>query len=78
MATNPPGRLSAEIEFYETQKTKWLKSHRDDYVVVKGNDVLGFFKNFHEAYFAGYERFGAHVDFLVKRIAPQEPVFVVF
>ena len=78
MATNPPGRLTAEIEFYETQKAEWLKNHRDDYVVVKGNNVIGFFKNFHEAYRAGYEKFGASVDFLVKRIAVQEPVFVVF
>lgn len=78
MATAPPTRLNAEIELYETQKAKWLRSHRDEFVVVKSNEVLGFFKNFHDAYFAGYERFGANVDFLVKRIAPQEPVFVVF
>lgn len=78
MATNPPTRLNAEIEFYERRKVKWLRSHRDEFVVVKGNEVVGFFNNFHDAYFAGFERFGANVDFLVKRIAPQEPVFVVF
>ena len=78
MSAAPTNRLSVEIEFYESRKAEWLKSHLDDFVVVKDNHVLGFFKNFHEAYYAGYEKFGDNVDFLVKRIASQEPVFVVF
>jgi len=78
MAAAPPMPLSTEIEFYETRKAEWLKSHRDEFVVVKGNDVLGFFADFHEAYCKGVEKYGINTDFLVKRIVPQEPVFVVF
>lgn len=77
MATAPTS-LTAEIAMYETHKSQWLKTHRDEFVVIKGNDLLGFFPAFHEAYRAGVEKFGMNTDFLVKRIVPQEPVFLVF
>lgn len=78
MATAPPARLSAETELYEARKGEWLKSHRDEFVVVKGSDLLGFFTDFHDAYRAGVEKYGIDTDFLVKRVVPQEPIFVVF
>jgi hypothetical protein len=78
MSTAPPTRLTAELEFYETHKSEWLKSNRDEFVVVKNNELLGFFTDFHNAYSAGVEKYGMDVDFLVKRVVPQEPVFVVF
>ncbi|HMC30179.1 MAG TPA: hypothetical protein VKL99_05050 [Candidatus Angelobacter sp.] len=78
MSTAPPPRLTAELELYEAHKSEWLKSHRDEFAVVKGNHLLGFYANFHEAYSAGVEKYGINADFLVKRVVPQEPVFVVF
>ncbi len=78
MATAPPTRLTAELELYEAHKSEWLKIHRDKFVVVKGTDPLGFFIDFHDAYRAGVEKYGIDADFLVKRVVPQEPVFVVF
>jgi len=78
MSTAPPTRLTAELELYETNKHEWLRDHRDEFVVVKGNDPLGFYTNFHEAYSAGVAEYGIDADFLVKRVVPQEPVFVVF
>lgn len=78
MSTAPPTRLRVETELYETNKSKWLKNNRDQFVVIKGKDVLGFFAEFHEAYTAGVEKYGTETDFLVKRVVPQEPVFVVF
>jgi hypothetical protein len=78
MATAPPSRLTVELEFYEAHKADWLKGHRDEYVVVKGNVALGFFVDFQKAYRTGVEKYGIDCDFLVKRIVPQEPVFLVF
>lgn len=78
MAATPRIRLCAEMEFYETHKAEWLKGHHDQFVVVKGDDVLGFFADFHEAYCKGAEKYGINTDFLVKRIVPKDPVFVVF
>jgi hypothetical protein len=78
MSTAPPTRLSEELSFYEAHKSEWLKTDRDRFVVVKGKNLLGFFINFQEAYRAGVDRYGLDTDFLVKRVVPQEPVFLVF
>ncbi|HET9285120.1 MAG TPA: hypothetical protein VFR24_24485 [Candidatus Angelobacter sp.] len=78
MNTTPPTRLSVETQLYEAQKTEWLRTHRDKFVVIKGHNLLGFFDNFHQAYTAGVAEYGMHIDFLVKRVVPQEPVFLVF
>jgi hypothetical protein len=78
MGTASLNRLSAELEFYEAQKSEWLKSHRGEFVVIKGNDLLGFFEDFHSAFSSGAEKYGVGADFLVKRVALHEPVFVVF
>jgi hypothetical protein len=77
MATAPPTRLSTELELYEAHKPEWLQSHRDEFVVVKGKGLLGFFTSFHEAYSAGVHEYGADADFLVKRVVPQDAVFVM-
>jgi hypothetical protein len=74
----PLTRLSVETELYESHKSEWLKIHRDEFVVVKGTDILGFFSDFHQAYSAGAEKYGLETDFLVKRVVPQDPVFVEF
>lgn len=68
MATAPPTRLIVELELYETHKTEWLQSHRDQFVVIKEKNLLGFFGDFHEAYRAGVDKFGVATDFLVKRV----------
>ena len=78
MSTAPPTRLIAELNLYEAHKSEWLETHRGKFVVVKGKDLLGFFLDFHDAYSAGVEKYGIYSDFLVKRVVPQEPVFVVF
>jgi hypothetical protein len=77
MGTAPPARLSVETQLYETQKAEWLQTHRDKFVVIKGQNPLGFFDSFHQAYIAGVAEYGMDVDFLVQRVVPQEPVFLV-
>jgi hypothetical protein len=78
MSTAPPTRLTVELELYEAHKTEWLRDHRDEFAVIKDKRLVGFFGNFHEAYSSGVKEFGIAADFLVKRVVPQEPVFVVF
>jgi hypothetical protein len=78
MSTAPPTRLTTELELYEAHKAEWLRNHRDEFVVVKGNVPLGFFADFHGAYRAGVEKYGIDSDVLVKRVVPHEPVFLVY
>lgn len=78
MKENPSTALAAELALYEANKSQWLQSHPGEFVVIHGNDNLGFFSEFHEAYSAGVHEFGMNTDFLVKKVVAQEPVFVVF
>jgi hypothetical protein len=78
MGTASPDRLGAELEFYEAHKADWLTTEAGRFVVIKGSQLLGFFEDFHSAYCTGAEKYGVDSDFLVKRVALQEPVFVVF
>jgi hypothetical protein len=71
-------RLAVELDLYEAKKEQWLQSNRGQFVVIKDNEQLGFFSEFHEAYRAGVEKYGLKADFLVKRVLAQEPVFVIF
>lgn len=78
MATTPLRRLRVEIALYEVHKSEWLQIHRDKFVVIRGTSVLGFFVTFHSAYCTAVEEYGMDVDFLVKRVVPQESPFVMF
>lgn len=71
-------RLAKELEVYETLKPQWLRKHKGEFVVILGAEPLGFYPDFQAAYCAGVEKYGINTDFLVKRVAAQEPVFVVF
>lgn len=78
MGGTPSERLVVEAKLYEKHKSEWLRKYRDQYVVLKGENLLGFFADFHNAYCAGVQEYGIEADFLVKRVVSQEPVFVVF
>jgi hypothetical protein len=71
-------RLSSEIDFYKAHKHDWLQQHSGEYVVLKGNQVLGFHRQFNDAYLAGVRAWGPGVDFLVRQVLEFEPVFSVF
>jgi hypothetical protein len=78
MVTATPNRLAHELRLYDAHKTEWLRRNQGQFVVIKGSEILGFFREFHEGYYAGVEKYGMGVDFLVKRVVDQEPVFVIF
>ena len=55
-----------------------MSQHSGQYVVAKGNVILGFHATFEDAYRAGAQAWGLRADFLVKQIVENEPVFFVF
>jgi hypothetical protein len=73
-----PNRLSTELQLYRLRKDEWLGRHSGEYVVVKGEQVLGFYPEFAAAYTAGVAAWGAGVDFLVRQVLDFEPVYSVF
>jgi hypothetical protein len=78
VAAGEQARLASELDFYALHKDEWLAHHRGQYVVIKENSILDFYKTFEAAYRAGALTWGINTDFLVKQIVEKEPVFFVF
>jgi hypothetical protein len=71
-------RLAVELAYFARHKSQWLAQKTGDYVVIKNDDLLGFYPNFEVAYRAGARAYGLNTDFLVKQVLEHEPVFFVF
>jgi hypothetical protein len=66
-----------EVE-YATYKARLpeLLAHEGEYVLIKGEEVVGFFKTSRAAVREGYRRFGM-VPIFVKKVAAVEPVIYI-
>jgi hypothetical protein len=65
--------LNREQAIYEANLSRWLSEHEGEYVLIKGDQVHGFYESRDEALTAGYSRFGIGPLF-VKQVSPSEPV----
>ncbi len=61
--------LDQEIKTYNENIAEWLKTEFGKIVLIKGNEVVGFFNTNGEALSEGVKRFGLD-GFLVRPIAP--------
>ncbi len=74
-----PGRgsraatLNREQSIYEANLSRWIEEHEGEYVLIKGDQVEGFYDSRDGALSAGYSRFGIGSLF-VKQVLPTEPV----
>jgi hypothetical protein len=69
---NPVAAITEEIATYRSRLPELL-AHEGQFVLIKGDRVIGFFDNSSEAIREGYRRFGP-VPLLVKRITASERV----
>ena len=72
-ARRPTG-LEREIATYRARLPEFLREHPDQFVLIRGEDVIGFWPTFDEALEVGYDRFGL-VPLLVKKVRAEEPVY---
>lgn len=70
--------LEEELAVFERQKTGWLHLHSEEFVVIVGTRVLGFFPDFESAFRTGFQVVGLGKDFLVKQVLAEEHVYVIF
>ena len=68
-------QLTQEAEFFNEHLEEWRQSHPGEFVLLKGNEVLGFFLTVDKAFAAGTDRFGLG-PFFVKQIIPRDVVNV--
>jgi hypothetical protein len=59
--------LDEERRFYAAQADEWAKAYPRKFVVVKGEEVVGFFDTLDEALTAGASKFGL-TSFLVRQL----------
>ena len=67
--------LDKETSVYKAHIDEWRKSHLSEYVLIKGEVVIGFFPSLNEAFSLGTQRFGLD-EFFVKQITPTDSVNV--
>ncbi len=66
--------LKREQSLYEASLSRWLSDHEGEYVLIKGDEVHGFYDSRDDALTAGYTRFGIGPLF-VKQVSLSEPVY---
>lgn len=63
--------LTEELRLYSKEKKNFLKSYRGQFVLIKGQKLVGSFTTEAEAYKVGVERFG-NSPFLIKKVVQEE------
>jgi len=63
--------LDKEWEFYSAHVQEWVKDHPDTFVLIKDENLHGFFTTLDEVLSAGTVRFGLS-SFLVRRVGEVE------
>ncbi len=72
-----PDLLREELEIYEQGKSAWLGEGRGGrWVLIMGQEVVGFFATSREAYLIGIER-GKSRPFFTREIGERDRVAVV-
>lgn len=70
--------LREELRLFEERKQEWLRTNPDEFVVVKGSTVVGFFQDYESGFKAGLCAAGFGNPFLLRQVCPEEPVYLIF
>jgi len=68
--TNP---LKNELKHFEDTKEYLLRSHKDQFALIKGSEFVGAYTTFEEAFESGVEKFG-NEPFLVKQVSDRQTI----
>jgi hypothetical protein len=64
--------LERELETYERCRLEWLAQGQSGrWVVIRGEEVVGFFDDMESAVTAAYDRFGPDELFMVRQVAAE-------
>jgi hypothetical protein len=69
--------FEGEQQTYERNKDRLLAEGEGQYAVILGNDVMGPYSTYADAFNQGVNAFGGGSKFLIKRILRNEPVSFV-
>ncbi len=63
--------LEEEMLYFNKHLSEWIVNHSDNFVLIKGHDLIGFYNTFDEALAEGARRFGL-VSFLVRQVTEKQ------
>ena len=69
--------FKTELAVYDKNKDDFKKDHLNEYVLIDGEEIIGFYKDYGTALSVGYQKFGTNRPFFVKQILENEPVIMV-
>jgi hypothetical protein len=69
--------LEHEGGVFSANVADWRKTRIGRFVVIRGDEVAGFFDSLPEAFAAGTKKYGLE-PFLVRQVLPESPVNVSF
>lgn len=68
-----PVKLKQELATYKKLKNRLLDEAKGNFVLIKGDKMLGTYSSYNDALTEGYKRFG-NTPFLVKQVTEIEEV----
>lgn len=66
--------LQKELDYFTHNKDEFLKHYKGQFVLIKGNTLIGGYTTEQEAYQAGVSRYGSET-FFIKQVLEDEPIF---
>lgn len=60
--------LAEESRTFEENRARWAEEHDGEHVLIRGNEVVGFYPTNERALSEGYKRFGV-APFFVKQVS---------
>jgi hypothetical protein len=65
--------LEQELTYFQQHLPEWLSVYPGQFAVIKGDQLLGTFTTFDEAFAAGVKAYGTE-PFLIRQVAETAPV----
>lgn len=65
--------LQKEVEYYQANKEELLKHYKDKFALIKGEELMGTYTTWEEAFNEGVEKLG-NVPFLIKQVREQDEI----
>lgn len=68
--------LERELAYYERMLPEWLRHYKNQFALIKGDELVGTYTKPEEAYDAGVKTFG-NVEFLIRQITDEPKIYSV-
>ncbi len=66
--------LQQEYDFFLAHLDEFMKTHLNEFVVIKGEQIIGFFDSYEKSLRAGLARFGSQTPFFIEEVKEEEEI----